>query len=188
MKKEDIEKETVRMALDMGCTEEFNKFMERKAEMLLSRIGNPEMSVIRRLTGKYDLLTISFLVFTETQGLAGELLIESKGINPYSEAYDIDISWIPEPDADILQIRRRMTVLICMLKEEWMTHYHKIKTLNVKKGIYSLFVFLFLIIFLGSLVSGQRAAMLAFSGVPAVYCTVMLVRTLMEYRKTKNDE
>ena len=90
--------------------------------------------------------------------------------------------------ADILQIRRRMAVLICMLKEEWMTHYHKIRALNTKKGIYSLFIFLFLIIFLGSLVSGQRAAMLAFSGVPAAYCTVMLVRTLLEYRKTKNDE
>ena len=188
MKKEDIEKETVRMALDMGCTEEFNKFMERKAEMLLSRVGNPEMSIIRRLTGKYDLLTISMLVFTETQGLAGELLIESKGINPYSEAYDIDISWIPEPDADILQIRRRMAVLICMLKEEWMTYYHKMKTLNVKKGIYFLFIFLFLIIFLGSLVSGQRPAMLAFSGVPAMYCAVMLVRTLLEYRKIKDNE
>ena len=188
MKKEDIEKETVRIALDMGYTEEFNKFMERKTEMLLLRIGNPEMSVIRRLTGKYDLLTISFLVFTETQGLVGELLIESKGINPFSETYDIDISWIPEPDADILQIRRRMAVLICMLKEEWMTHYHKIRTLNTKKGIYSLFIFLFFIIFVGSLVSGQRPAMLAFSGVPAVYCTVMLVRTLLEYRKTKNHE
>ena len=188
MKEEYIEKETVRMALDMGCTEEFDKFMERKAKMLLSRVGNPEMNVIRRLTGKYDLLTISFLVFTETQGLVGELLIESKGINPLSETYDVDISWIPEPDADILQIRRRMAVLICMLKEEWMTYYHKIKTLNIKKGIYFLFLFLFLIIFIGSLVSGQRAAMLAFSGVPAVYCTVMLVRTLMEYRKTKNDE
>lgn len=187
MKKEDIEKETVRMALDMGYTEEFNKFMERKAEMLLSRVGNPEMSIIRRLTGKYDLLTISMLVFTETQGLVGELLIESKGINPFSETYDVDISWIPEPDADILQIRRRMAVLICMLKEEWMTHYHKIRTLNTKKGIYSLFIFLFLIIFLGSLVSGQRAAMLAFSGVPAVYCTVMLVRTLLEYRKMKDN-
>ena len=187
MKKESIEKETVRLALDMGYTEEFNKFMERKAEMLLSRIGNPEMSVIRRLTGRYDLLTISFLVFTETQELVGELLIESKGINPFSETYDIDISWIPEPDADILQIRRRMTVLICMLKEEWMTHYNKIRTLNTKKGIYSLFIFLFFIIFVGSLVSGQRPAMLAFSGIPAAYCTVMLVRTLLEYRKTKDN-
>lgn len=187
MKKDYIEKETVRLALDMGYTEEFNKFMEKKAEMLLSRIGNPEMSVIRRLTEKYDLLTISFLVFTETQGLVGELLIESKGINPYSETYDIDISWIPEPDADILQIRRRMAVLICMLKEEWITHYHKIRTLNTKKGIYFLFLFLFLVIFIGSLVSGQRAAMLAFSGVPAAYCTAMLVRTLLEYRKTKNN-
>lgn len=188
MKKEHIERETVRLALDIGCTEEFNKFMNRKAELLPSRIGNPEMSVIRRLTGRYDPLTISFLVFTETQGLVGELLIESKGINPYSEAYDIDISWIPEPDADILQIRRRMAVLIYMLKEEWMTHYHKIRTLNTKKEIYFLFLFLFLIIFLGSLVSGQRPAMLAFSGVPAAYCMVMLVRTLLEYRKTKNNE
>ena len=188
MKRENIKKETVRMALDMGYTEEFDGFMEREAKKLLSHIGNPEMSVIRRLTGRYDLLTISFLVFTETQGLVGELLIESKGINPFSETYDIDISWIPEPDADILQIRRRMAVLICMLKEEWMTYYHKIRTLNTKKGIYFLFLFLFLIIFIGSLVSGQRAAMLAFSGVPAAYCTVMLVHTLMEYRKTKNDE
>ena len=188
MKRENIEKETVRLALDMGYTEEFDGFMERKAKMLLSRVGSPQMSVMRRLTGGYDYLTISLLVFTETQGLAGELLIESKGINPFSETYDIDISWIPEPDADILQIRRRMAVLICMLKEEWMTYYHKIRTLNTKKGIYFLFLFLFLIIFIGSLVSGQRAAMLAFSGVPAVYCTVMLVRTLMEYRKTKNDE
>lgn len=184
MKKEDIEKETVRMALDMGYTEEFNEFMERNAKKLLSRVGSPEMSVIRRLTRD----TISLLVFTETQGLAGELLIESKGINPYSEAYDIDISWIPELDADTLQIRRRMAVLICMLKEEWMTHYHKIRALNIKKGIYSLFLFLFLIIFIGSLVSGQRAAMLAFSGVLAVYCTVMLVRTLLEYRKIKSNE
>lgn len=188
MKRENIKKKTVRMALDMGYTEEFDGFMEREAKKLLSRVGNPEMSVIRRLTEKYDLLTISFLVFTETQGLVGELLIESKGINPYSEAYDMDISWIPEPDADILQIRRRMAVLICMLKEEWMTYYHKIKTLNTKKRIYFLFLFLFLIIFIGSLVSGQRAAMLAFSGVPAMYCTVMLVRTLLEYRKIKNDE
>lgn len=187
MKKEYIEKEAVRMALDMGYTEEFSKFMERKAEMLLSRVGTPEMSIIRRLTGKYDLLTISMLVFTETQGIAGELLIESKGINPYSEAYDIDISWIPELDADTLQIRRRMAVLICVLKEEWMTHYHKIRTLNIKKGIYFLFLFLFLVIFICSLVSGQRAAMLAFSGVPAVYCTVMLVRILLEYRKIKNN-
>ena len=187
MKRENIEKETVRLALDMGYTEEFDGFMERKAKMLLSRVGSPQMSVMRRLTGGYDYLTISLLVFTETQGLAGELLIESKGINPFSETYDIDISWIPEPDADILQIRRRMAVLICMLKEEWMTYYHKIRTLNTKKGIYFLFLFLFLIIFIGSLVSGQRAAMLAFSGVPAVYCTVMLVRTLMEYRKTKNN-
>lgn len=188
MKEEYIEKETVRMALDMGYTEEFNGFMERNAKKLLSRVGSPEMHAIRRLTREHGFLTISLLVFTETQGLVGELLIESKGINPYSEAYDIDISWIPEPDADILQIRRRMAVLICMLKEEWMTYYHKIRTLNIKKGIYSLFLFLFLIIFLGSLVSGQRPALLAFSGVPAVYCTVMLVRTLLEYRKTKNDE
>ena len=188
MKKEHIEKETVRMALDMGYTEEFDRSMEREAKKLLSRVGSPEMSSMRRLTGGHDPLTISFLVFTETQGLVGELLIESKGINPYSETYDIDISWIPEPDADILQIRRRMAVLICMLKEEWMTYYHKIRTLNTKKGIYSLFIFLFLIIFLGSLVSGQRPALLALSGVPAVYCTVMLVRTLLEYRKTKNDE
>ena len=188
MKKENIEKETVRMALDMGYTEEFNKFIEKKANKLLSRIGSPQMSVMRRLTGRYDDLTIALLVFTETQGLVGELLIESKGINPFSETYDIDISWIPEPDADILQIRRRMAVLICMLKEEWMTYYHKIRTLNTKKGIYFLFLFLFLIIFIGSLVSGQRAAMLAFSGVPAVYCTVMLVRTLLEYRKIKSDE
>lgn len=188
MKKEDIEKETVRMALDMGYTEEFNGFMEKEAKKLLSRVGSPGMSVMRRLTGEHGYLTISLLVFTETQGLVGELLIESKGINPFSETYDIDISWIPEPDADILQIRRRMAVLICMLKEEWMTHYHKIRALNTKKGIYSLFIFLFLIIFLGSLVSGQRPAMLAFSGVPAAYCTVMLVRTLLEYRKTKNDE
>lgn len=188
MKKETIEKETVRMALDMGYTEEFDGFMEREAKKLLSRVGSPEMSVMRRLTGEYDSLTISLLVFTETQGLAGELLIESKGANPYSEAYDIDISWIPEPDADILQIRRRMAVLIYMLKEEWMTYYHKIRTLNTKKGIYSMFLFLFLIIFLGSLVSGQKAAMLALSGVPAVYCTVMLVRTLLEYRKIKSDE
>lgn len=188
MKKDNIEKETVRMALDMGYTEEFDGFMERNAKKLLSRVGNPEMSVVRRLTGEYDPLTISLLVFTETQGLAGELLIESKSVNPFSEAYDIDISWIPEPDADILQIRRRMAVLICMLKEEWMAHYHKIRALNIKKGIYSLFLFLFLIIFIGSLVSGQRAAMLAFSGVPAMYCAVMLVRTLLEYRKMKNDE
>lgn len=188
MKKETIEKETVRMALDMGYMEEFDGFMERNAKKLLSRVGNPEMSVVRRLTGEYDPLTTSLLVFTETQGLAGELLIESKGINPYSEAYDIDISWIPEPDADILQIRRRMAVLICMLKEEWMTHYHKIRTLNIKKGIYSLFLFLFLIIFLGSLVSGQRAAMLALPGVPAVYCMVMLVRTLLEQRKINDNE
>lgn len=188
MKKESIEKETVRMALDMGYTEEFDGFMEMNAKKLLSRVGNPEMRVMRRLTGKYNDLTISLLVFTETQGLVGELLIESKGINPYLEAYDIDISWIPEPDADILQIRRRMAVLICMLKEEWMTHYHKIRTLNIKKGIYSLFLFLFFIIFVGSLVSGQRAAMLALSGVPAAYCTVMLVRVLLEYRKMKNNE
>lgn len=188
MKKEDIKKETVRMALDIGYTEEFDGFMERKTKMLLSRVGTPEMSVIRRLTGEYGDLTISLLVFTETQGFAGELLIEPKGIDPYSEAYNVDISWIPDPDADILQIRRRMAVLICMLKEEWMTYYHKIRALNIKKGIYFLFLFLFLIIFIGSLVSGQRAAMLAFSGVPAVYCTVMLVRTLLEYRKTKNDE
>lgn len=188
MKKEDIEKETVRMALDMGYTEEFNEFMERNAKKLLSRVGSPGMTVIRRLTGEYDPLAISLLVFTETQGLAGELLIESKGVNLYSEAYDINISWIPEPDADILQIRRRMAVLICMLKEEWVTHYHKIRALNIKKGIYSLLLFLFLIIFIGSLVSGQRAAMLAFSGVPAMYCTAMLVRTLLEYRKMKDNE
>lgn len=188
MKKDNIEKETVRLALDMGYTEEFDEFIERNAKKLLSRVGSPEMSAIRRLTGGYDRLTISMLVFTETQGLAGELLIESKGVNPYSEAYDIDISWIPEPDTDILQIRRRMAVLICMLKEEWMAHYHKIRALNIKKGIYSLFLFLFLIIFIGSLVSGQRAAMLALPGVPAVYCMVMLVRTLMEYRKMKDNE
>lgn len=188
MKKENTRKETVRMALDIAYVEEFSRFVEKKARKMLSSVGNPEMSVVRRLTGEYDPLTISLLVFTETQGLAGELLIELKGINPYSEAYDIDISWIPEPDADILQIRRRMAVLICMLKEEWMTHYHKIRALNIKKGIYSLFLFLFFIIFVGSLVSGQRAAMLAFSGVPAVYCAVMLVRTLMEYRKMKDNE
>ena len=188
MKRDNIEKETVRMTLDVGYTEEFDGFMEMNVKKLLSRIGNPEMRVMRRLTGKYNDLTISLLVFTETQGLVGELLIESKGINPYSETYDIDISWIPEPDADILQIRRRMAVLICMLKEEWMTHYHKIRTLNIKKGIYSLFLFLFFIIFVGSLVSGQRIAQLAFSGVPAMYCTVMLVRTLIEYRKIKRNE
>lgn len=188
MKKDNIGKETVRMALDIACVEEFGRFVEREARKMLSGIENPGMSAVRRQTGEYDPLTISLLVFTETQGLAGELLIEPKGINPYSEAYDVDISWVPEPDSDTLQIRRRMAVLICMLKEEWMTHYHKIKALNVKKGIYSLFLFLFFIIFVGSLVSGQRAAMLALPGVPAVYCMVMLVRTLMEYRKMKDNE
>ena len=80
MKKEHIERETVRLALDIGCTEEFNKFMNRKAELLPSRIGNPEMSVIRRLTGRYDPLTISFLVFTETQGLEGNCLLNQRAL------------------------------------------------------------------------------------------------------------
>lgn len=188
MKKGNTRKETVRMALDIAYVEEFGRFMEREARKMLLGIGNPWMSAVRRQTGEYDSHTISLLVFTETQGLAGELLIELKGVNPYSETYDVDISWIPEPDSDTLQIRRRMVALIYRLKEKWAAHYHKMKKLNMKKSAYSLFLFLGLSVFICSLVSGQQTAVVILSGIPAAYCTAMLVRTLLEQRKIEDNE
>lgn len=188
MKKENTRKETVRMALDIAYVEEFGRFMEREARKMLLGVGNPEMSAVRRQTGEYDSHTISLLVFTETQGLAGELLIELKGINPYSEAYDVDISWVPEPGSDTLQIMCRMAALIYRLKEEWTVHYRKMKVLNTKKSAYSLLLFLCLAVFICSLVSGQQTVTVILLGIPAAYCTVMLVRTLLEQRKINDNE